>query len=136
MRHAVYGLLLAASLATPPSADEPRNSGIEATINGQIAAFLADDFSRAFTFASPGVRDIFRNAENFGTMVKRGYPMVWRPADVKMLELRRVAGGLWQRVMVRDQGGRIHMLDYQMVETPEGWQINAVQLLPHTGVGA
>ncbi len=33
-------------------------------------------------------------------------------------------------------GGRTYLLDYMMVETPEGWQINAVQLLPQQGVGA
>ncbi len=69
-------------------------------------------------------------------MVERGYPMVWNPASVRMLDLREVAGGLWQRVMVTDQAGRTHMLDYQMIETSDGWQINAVQLLPSTDVGA
>ena len=53
-----------------------------------------------------------------------------------MLALREVAGNLWQRVMVTDQAGNTHLLDYQMVETPEGWQINGVQLLPQSGVGA
>ena len=47
-----------------------------------------------------------------------------------------VAGNLWQRVMVTDQAGRTHLLDYQMVQTGQGWQINAVQLLPQAGVGA
>jgi hypothetical protein len=53
-----------------------------------------------------------------------------------MLELRTVAGNLWQRVMITDVEGRTHLLDYMMVETPEGWQINAVQLLPSPDVGA
>jgi hypothetical protein len=53
-----------------------------------------------------------------------------------MLELRTVAGNLWQRVMITDDMGRTHLLDYQMIETPEGWQINAVQLLPQQDVGA
>jgi hypothetical protein len=69
-------------------------------------------------------------------MVENGYPMVWRPSNVTYLELREVAGQLWQRVMVTDQAGRAHLLDYHMVQTPDGWQINAVQLLPEVGVGA
>jgi len=28
------------------------------------------------------------------------------------------------------------MLDYQMIETSDGWQINGVQLLPGVGIGA
>ena len=135
MRHrlAALALLLSATLAT---AQEAPNPAIEGTIRGQIDAFLADDFATAFTFASPNIKRIFQTPENFGTMVRNGYPMVHRPAQVQMLELRDVAGALWQRVMVTDQAGRTHVLDYQMIQTPEGWQINGVQLLPQAGVGA
>jgi hypothetical protein len=62
--------------------------------------------------------------------------MVHRPGAVKMLELREVSGLLWQRVMITDQMGRTHILDYQMIETSEGWQINGVQLLKSEGLGA
>ncbi len=123
-------------MSAPAFADEPRNPAIEATIQGQITAFLAEDVATAFTFAAPNIKTIFGTAENFGAMVKQGYPMVYHPSAVRMLELRRVAGNLWQRVMVTDDSGRTHMLDYQMLETPEGWQINGVQLLPEAGVGA
>lgn len=47
-----------------------------------------------------------------------------------------MAGALWQRVFVTDAEGRGHVLDYQMVETPDGWRINAVQLLRAEGLGA
>ena len=52
-----------------------------------------------------------------------------------MLDLRDVAGDLWQRVRITDQAGRAHYLAYMMIETPEGWQINAVQLLPAPDIG-
>jgi hypothetical protein len=122
-------------MSAPVLADEPRNPAIEGTIQSQIDAFLADDFATAFSFASPNIKGIFGTAENFGAMVTQGYPMVHRPRSVEMLELREVAGNLWQRVLVTDQSGTSHMLDYMMVETPDGWQINAVQLLPAVGVG-
>ena len=109
---------------------------IQSTIQSQLQAFQADDFATAFTFASPTIKGIFGTPENFGRMVVQGYPMVHRPAAVKMLELREVAGALWQRVMITDAGGRTHLLDYQMVERAEGWQINAVQLLQAAGIGA
>jgi hypothetical protein len=138
MRLTAYGCLLAALMALPIGAvaQETPNPGIEATILGQFDAFKAQDFGKAFTYASPTIKGMFGTAERFGMMVQNGYPMVAKPATVRMLELRDVAGGLWQRVMVTDQAGRTHILDYQMVETPEGWQINAVQLLPEAGVGA
>jgi len=59
-----------------------------------------------------------------------------RHGAVQMLELRTVAGNLWQRVMITDTTGRTHLLDYQMIETADGWQTNAVQLLPAQDVGA
>jgi len=133
MRNGLYAVLLAASLALPASAQE---EPIRNTIQSQIDAFLADDFARAFTFASPTIKGIFGTPDNFGAMVQQGYPMVHRPGAVRMLELREMAGRLYQRVMITDAAGRTHLLDYEMIETPEGWQINGVSLLPapETGV--
>jgi Domain of unknown function (DUF4864) len=136
MRQLALALTLFCAILLHPGTAAAQEQPIQSTIQSQIDAFLADDFARAFTFASPNIKGIFGSAENFGAMVTQGYPMVHRPAEVTMLELREVAGNLWQRVMIIDQQGRTHMLDYQMIETPEGWQINGVQLLPEVGIGA
>ncbi len=133
MRNGLYAALIAAVLALPATAQE---APIQDTIRSQIDAFQADDFGRAFTFASPTIKGMFGTPENFGAMVKQGYPMVYRPAEVQMMDLRDVAGDLWQRVRITDQAGAGWLLDYMMVETAEGWQINAVQILPAPDVGA
>lgn len=133
MRRLAFGLLTALALSLPAVAQA---DPVQDTILNQIDAFKADDFATAFTFASPSIKSIFMTAENFGMMVKNGYPMVASPGTVQMLEQREISGSLWQKVMITDQGGRTHILDYQMIETPEGWQINGVQLLPEPGVGA
>jgi len=125
-------LLLAVGLALPAEAQE---EPIQAVIESQIAALQADDFALAFSFASPTIKQLFGTPENFGLMVKDGYPMVYRPSDVDMQELREIAGNLWQRVRVVDQAGKTWFLDYMMIETPEGWQINAVQILPAPDIG-
>ena len=130
MRLAALCLVLALSL--PAAAQE---EPIHRTIQDQMEALQADDFSRAFSFASPNIKGIFGTPENFGAMVKNGYPMVYRPAEVEMLELREVAGNLWQRVRVVDLAGAAWYLDYMMIETDEGWQINAVQILPAPDIG-
>lgn len=114
----------------------PSEPDIEATIGAQIDAFQIDDFAKAFTFASPNIQGMFGSSDRFGLMVQNGYPMVWRPGEVQYLELRDVAGALWQRVMIRDRLGGVHMLDYQMIETADGWRINGVQLLRAPDVGA
>lgn len=114
----------------------PPVAGIESTINQQIEAFRADDFAQAFTFASPSIRNLFRTPENFGAMVRNGYPMVWRPRSVTFGDLREVAGGLWQRVIVTDAAGGVHALDYLMVQVDGAWRIAGVQLLPAPDLSA
>lgn len=134
MKHRVT--LSALALLIAATAAEASDGAIRDVISKQIDAFLVDDFAAAFRFASPAIKDIFVTPERFGAMVRQGYPMVHRPQDIRFLELREVAGRLWQRVLVIDAEGRAHTLDYQMIETPEGWQINAVHLLRAPGVGA
>ncbi|WP_170332236.1 DUF4864 domain-containing protein [Ruegeria arenilitoris] len=133
MRRLLLAVSLSAGLASGAFA---QNAEIEANITAQIQAFKADDFSTAFTFASPNIQRLFGTPENFGVMVRRGYPMVWRPADVRFLELREVAGALWQKVMITDSDGRVHILDYQMVQQESGWKINGVQLLGNSDPAA
>ena len=89
MRLFVFALIAIFGLAGPLVA---QNADIEATISAQIEAFKADDFEQAFTYASPNIRDIFGSSDNFGLMVRRGYPEVWRPAEVRYLELREIQG--------------------------------------------
>ena len=120
-------------LALPAAAQE---QPIQSTITAQIEAFRAEDFDRAFTFASPTIHDIFGTSVNFAAMVVTGYPMVVNPATVEMQDLREVGGVLWQRVRITDQKGQAYLLDYQMVEGPDGWLINAVQMQKAADVGA
>lgn len=136
MRRILTALTLAIGLSAPALPVAAQDAAIRGVIDAQVRAFLADDFATAFTFASPTIKGIFGTPERFGAMVMQGYPMVHRPREVRFLELRTVAGNLWQKVMMVDGEGRIHLLDYMMVETPEGWQINAVQLLKNDAVGA
>ena len=114
----------------------PAEPGIEATIQGQIDAFLVDAFATAFPFASPNIKSLIGSSERFGQMVRNGYPMVWRPGELRFLELRDINGAVWQKVMIRDQAGEFHLLDYQMIQGPDGWQINGVQILRQPDVGA
>lgn len=121
-------------LATPAMSQD--TEAIEGVIGNQLQAFNDRDIAEAWQYASPNIKRLFGNPGNFGMMVQQGYPMVWDNADVRFLELRDVAGNLWQKIMIRDAQGNLHVLDYQMVETSEGWQINGVQLLPAPDVGA
>ncbi|MFV2035933.1 MAG: DUF4864 domain-containing protein, partial [Halocynthiibacter sp.] len=77
----------------------------------------------------------FGTPEKFGAMVQNGYPMVIRPADVQFLELQS-ADGFWrQKVLIRDQQGVIHILDYEMIQTEWGWRIDGVHILQAPEIG-
>ncbi len=128
---AVFGFWMVATSAFGQNSD-----AIEGVIGNQLEAFNDRNVDEAWQYASPNIKRLFGSAGNFGMMVQQGYPMVWDNDDVRFLELRDVAGNLWQKVMVRDAQGGLHILDYQMIETPDGWQINGVQLLPSPDVGA
>lgn len=135
MKRLILASVLALGLGGPSLAQMAENPAIEETIQSQIEAFKVDDFATAFTFAAPNIRMFFGTPDRFGTMVRQGYPMVWRPSDVQFLGLREEGGRLFQRVQVRDAQGGLHQLDYSMIETADGWQINGVQLVAMPGVG-
>lgn len=133
MKILAVALFLSLGLFGPAHAQEP---DVKATIGAQIDAFLQDDFAQAFTFASPNIQRIFRSPENFGAMVKRGYPMVWRPHSVEYLDQREDGGLVVQNVQVTDQKGNVHVLEYYMVRTEKGWKINGVNILESSAVAA
>ncbi|MFV2052219.1 DUF4864 domain-containing protein [Aliiroseovarius sp. YM-037] len=136
MLRMILAAVLAIGLSSAANADLPREPGIEGVIESQIEAFQADDFAQAFTYASPTIKGYFGTAERFGAMVRNGYPMVYRPAETRFLELREINGVRWQKVQIRDQAGTVHILDYQMIPTDDGgWQINGVQVLRAPGIG-
>ena len=124
--------LVALVLAGPVRA---QSDDIRGVIQSQLDAFQADDFATAFTFASPNIKNIFRNPQNFGLMVREGYPMVWRPGEVTFLGLEDKAGRKLQRVQITDKSGVLHTLEYEMTLSEDGWQISGVRILPAPEIG-
>jgi hypothetical protein len=132
-------LLTLALLALPLdllAQDAGDRAAIEAVIEDQLSDFNARDVPGAWEHASPMIQGLFGTPENFGGMVRNGYPMVWDNSDARFLELREEDGALRQKVMVDDTEGRGWVLDYEMIELPEGWRINGVEVLPAPGVAA
>ncbi|WP_166416497.1 DUF4864 domain-containing protein [Cochlodiniinecator piscidefendens] len=115
-------------------AQENARSAREAVILSQIDAFQRDDFSSAYGFASSGVRRIFENPRQFGQMVQNGYPMVYRPSAVEVLDSRHEGAAVIQVVRIEDQAGQVHFLAYEMIEINNDWKINGVYLLEAAGL--
>jgi hypothetical protein len=131
-------LVLAAVLALGLGGARAQDAGeaIRGVISDQIAAFRADDFAAAFDFASPAIRRMFGDPDSFGTMVREGYPMVWRPSDFRFSGLEARDGGMVQGVLVTDQTGALHILEYEMIPGENGWQINGVTVRRAGDAGA
>lgn len=132
-----FAPLAAPAQEAPPALPAPPAEGraevaaaIEAVITAQLQAFVDRDVPGAWSHASPLIQGLFGTADNFGTMVEQGYPMVWDNRDARFLELRPENGTLRQRVLIGDEAGRLWMLDYDMVETEAGWKINGVEINP------
>lgn len=117
-------LALCVAMALPVRADEAARK----VISDQIAAFRQDDFSTAFTFASPMIQGMFGTPQRFGQMVRNGYPMVWRPAEVEFLDAETAGDALVQDVLIRDAEGIYYELEYEMIQIGEGWKINGVRV--------
>ncbi len=129
--------VLAVVLALLPFSAKAQSADadIRGVIQGQIDAFGANDVAKAFSFASPMIQGLFGTPQNFGTMVQNGYPMVWRPGDVRFSDLRDLGGRKVQSVLITDLRGVDYIADYEMIETPDGWQINGVSIRKATDVG-
>lgn len=137
MRTSVFGMIsglcLAVCFAFGAAAQQ---SDIQGTIDSQLEAFKADDFATAFTFATPRLQQLFQSPQNFQRMVTGGYPMVWRPGQVRYLDLREADGAMIQTVEIVDAKGVLHLLAYRMEQTEAGWRIGGVQILDAAGVAA
>ncbi len=123
----VVAIFMSICLSLPVFAGPKEDA--QAAISSQLEAFLKDDFDTAFTFASPSIRSMFQTPQNFGKMVQRGYPMVWRPQKFNFLEHRTDSAGRAQDIQIIDQSGTAHYLRYFLIDTTKGWKISGVQFL-------
>ena len=114
-------------ISTISAADE--QTDIQNTISNQLEAFASDDFTEAFTHASPGIKDIFGSVDNFSRMVKKGYPMVWRYNNFQFLKLEETPQGYFQIVRITDKKDELFLLKYFMKNISGIWKISGVTII-------
>ena len=114
-------------ISTILAADE--QTDIQNTISNQLEAFALDDFTEAFTHASPGIKDIFGSVDNFSRMVKKGYPMVWRYNNFQFLKLEETPQGYSQIVRITDKKDELFLLKYFMKNISGIWKISGVTII-------
>ena len=109
-------------------ADADRMAIVQA-IDSQLQAFQRDDGDGVFSMASPGIRSVFGNAATFMTMVRTGYPSVYRPRQVRFLDIVDYHGRPTQRVFVVGPDGKAVVALYLMERQMDGrWLIDGCVL--------
>jgi len=126
---ALAGLGIGVRAAPDVSAADAK--AVRSVIEAQLAAFAADDAEKAFSYAAPGIRAQFITAERFLSMVREGYPVVYRPASVSFLKPEWIENKLMQRVQMTDAAGAPWMVVYEIErQADKSWRIAACVAAP------
>src|SRR5215470_14612180 len=126
-------LVLTALSAPRPTAAEPLARAdarqVRAVVEAQLDAFARDDAERAFSYAAPGIRTMFGDAERFMAMVRRSYPVVYRPASVAFLVADADGDEVVQPVHFTDAEGGLWLAVYHLQRQPDrSWRIAGCEL--------
>ncbi len=135
------------------AAAEPLGAGdrqaIRSIIQSQLDAFQRDDGHEAFSYASPGIRQMFQTADIFMAMVRGGYAVkMFQTADIFMAMVRGGYAAVYRpraveflETLVKDRrtvqmmrfvgpDGVAVIAMYTMERQPDGtWKISGVVLL-------
>ena len=105
-RIAAVALLAMMLLAvTPPARADDAVAAARDVISAQEQAFGRDDAAAAFSFAAPGIVNIFHTPEIFMSMVRQGYPPVYRHRSFTFGVARVEDGAIKQTVNIVDGDG-------------------------------
>ena len=104
-------------------------AAVRLVIEGQLAAFAADDAEQAFSYASETIQATFMTARNFMDMVRIAYPVVYRPSSMSFQVPVMNNAEVWQAVQMRDAMGVDWMALYTLKRQADGvWKINGCVL--------
>jgi hypothetical protein len=119
MRAFVLLAALLLSLAAPARAadDVATAQGI---IRSQAEAFGRDDAATAYSYAAPGIQNMFPQADIFLDMVRRNYAPVYRHKSFEFGEARAMDGKIAQEVHIVDADGVPWEALYTLELEPDG----------------
>ncbi len=125
-------LAAGAVAATPFTAED--DGAVRAVVQGQLDAFANDDAKRAFSFAAPSIHQAFGSAPNFLAMVKRSYPVIYRPASVAFLKPDGKGDDAIQRVQMTDAAGESWLAIYSLQrQKNRTWRITGCSVVENRG---
>jgi Domain of unknown function (DUF4864) len=92
----------------------------QAIIRSQVEALGRDDAATAYSYAAPGIRDMFPQADVFLGMVQRSYPPIYRHKTFEFGEARVSDGTIAQQVHIIDADGMPWEALYTLELQPDG----------------
>jgi hypothetical protein len=135
---AAVAAALALLLGTGPAQAAPFTAAdeksVRSVIESQLAAFAKDDAAKAFSFAAPNVRQAVGSATGFMAMVRKDYPVVYRPASVAFLKPDGKDDQAVQRVQMADSGGASWLAVYSLErQRNKAWRITGCMVVENRG---
>jgi hypothetical protein len=128
---AAFQLLLVAYAAPFTAADEKT---VRSIVKAQLAALAKDDAVKAFSYAAPSIREAIGTADAFLNMVRRDYPVVYRPASVVFLKAEGKDDDVVQRVHMLDASGNSYLAVYSLQRQKGNvWRITGCALTESKG---
>ncbi len=129
----------APALSSTPAATKPHHSSdavkkeLSAVIEAQLAAFRADDYPKAYTFAATEIKDMFAERD-FEKMVRTNYAVIAKSTVTEY----GVAFDTGEEavVNVRVQNAEKQSVEYQYLLKKEenGWKISGVSEVKPQGL--
>ena len=128
MRPIIFALLLALIRSNMAFSDD--QDTIRGVISSQIEALKQDDAKGAYAFAAPVIQQLFPDEDIFISMVKKGYPQVYRPKTYQFGTLEPMDNAMAQTVILTDAEGRQWRALYTLERQSDGqWKISGCRIL-------
>lgn len=125
----ISAALFLLALTAAGNAGEAEVNAAQSTIDSQMKAFLADDGALAYSYAAPGIRQIFPTVEAFMGMVTNGYMPVRRPQNYAFGKVEEMGARIVQQVLIVGPDGKDYEAVYTLELQPDGvWRITGVSL--------
>ncbi|MFB9950836.1 DUF4864 domain-containing protein [Rhizobium puerariae] len=118
----------------PAKAEDPVAQA-QAVISGQIAALMHNDAEKAYSFASPGIRSLYPNKDQFLDMVRKSYEPVYHAGNYAFGRSKLIGGGevVLQEVMIGAREGKDWTAIYEMRLMDDGsYKVNGVRMIRNT----
>ena len=102
---AVILLVAALLLCAGPARSADDIAAAQNVIRLQEQAFSRNDATVAYSYAAPGIRELFPEASTFMFMVQHSYAPVYRHRSFEFGEAREAGDAIAQRVQIVDENG-------------------------------